>query len=98
MTWERVRDGIFFSNQANQVKGSCPQFWQEVVKDLSGNRTDCHGIVIEHMKQEVPYENPDDNLACFRDIMKVLPMLPGTMNVPNSGKKLVLFFELHPKG
>jgi len=98
MAWERVRDGAFFSAAVNRTEANRLRFWQEITKDLSGNQTDCRGIVIEHMKREVAQDNPDDNLARFRDIMKMLAVLPGTTNMPNPGEQLVLFFEIHPKG
>ena len=61
-------------------------FGRNVSKDLSGNQTDCRGIVIKHMKREAAYENSDDTLACFCDILKMLPVLQGTTNMPNPDK------------
>ena len=65
---------LFFSNPANRVEANRLKFWQEITKDLAGNQTDCRGIVIEHMKREVVYENPDDNLAhfCYKHVTRAL--------------------------
>ena len=73
-------------------------FGRNVSKDLSGNQTDCRGIIIQRMKREVTYENPDDNSACFCDIMKMSPVLAGSTTMPNPGKQPVLFFGIHPNG
>ena len=49
--------------------------------------------VIEHLKSEIVYENPDDNLAHLRNIQKIVATGPGDDACPHCGQVENIFFE-----
>ena len=79
---ERVLDNEFFRDDANRTNENCECFIHEVVEDLAGNQQDVRGVLLEHIKHDISYMDPDDVLARARGIYKMLPRIPGTTSVP----------------
>jgi len=69
---EHVHENDFFANADNHTEPTHERFIHEVVSDLAGNQSDIRGVLLEHMKRDVSYDNPDNNLARARDIFKML--------------------------
>ena len=57
---ERVLDSDFFRDDDNHTNENHRRFIHEVVGNLAGNQQDVHGVLLEHTKRDISYEDPDD--------------------------------------
>ena len=85
----------FFCEDANRTNENRERFIHEVVGDLAGNQQDVRGVVLEHIKRDISYMDPDDILARARDIYKVLPWTPGT-SVPSEDEWKLIVYSMYP--
>ena len=74
---------MIFREDANHNNDHCERFIHEVVGDFAGNQQDVRSVVLEHIKRDISYMDPNDILARARDLYKMLPWIPGTTSVPS---------------
>ena len=65
---ERVLDSDSFREDANRTNENRKRFIHKAVGDLAGNQQEVRGVVLEHIKRDISYMDPDDILARARDI------------------------------
>ena len=57
-----------------------------MVGGLADNQQDVRGVLLEHIKRDISYEDPDKILAIGRKIYKILAWIPGTTSVPTEAE------------
>ena len=95
---ERVLDNEFFRDDANRTNENCECFIHEVVEDLAGNQQDVRGVLLEHIKRDIFYMDPDDALASASDIYKMLPWILDTTSVPSEDEWKLIVYSMFPRG
>ena len=55
-------------------------------------------MVLEHIKRDISYMDPDDILARARDIYKMLPWIPGTTSVPSEDEWKLIVYSMYCRG
>ena len=66
-------------------------------KELATEQSDVRGVVLDHMKRETSWEDPNENLERLREIEIMLPLMSGTTAVPNPQEIIEMYFNFHPK-
>ena len=93
---ERVLDNDFSRGDDNRTNQNRERFIHEVVGDLAGNQQDVRGVLLEHIKHDISYMDPDDVLARARGIYKMLPRIPGTTSVPTEDEQKLIIYSMYP--